>query len=1334
MNKMLFRCLAMAILGMVCAQSSQAQWVSSGSTRSISLGESIARDASGNIYGTGRFTCNLIIQGDTLRNPSCGDTSTAPLLIPRFDGYITKYTANGKLLWARQIIGKAKNRLFEIKGISVSSSAIFITGNYRDTLTFGSTTITNKTPVSDVFVASYDLNGNFLWVKNNLARISTAEITAASISAAADGSTVITGRYKDTIISPGNQDTLASKTYAFYLLKLDASGNYAWLKSSKGKNTGSKAEGTDLWQDTNGHIFVTGNVSDTVFIQQGTVRFASGNSGIFISKFTSAGKLEWLKQEQAAHVNTLELEKNQKYFLLGGDYKNNDSISGTTLTTPAAYGAYVARYDTAGTMQWAKTLTVPAADSAAVVFGVSGDTEGSVYATGIFGNRTSSAAKLTAGTASITAKAGITLYVAKYKQDGTLQWLESYAQGKTDVSNDIIASDSSQVFITGYFSTSIRVDSSVATNTSTGLNSFVARVDPCPFFKATVKTPAKVVACRKDSILLQAVTGTGLQYQWQKNGVNITGATTSNLYATDSALYRVIVQSSNPALGCIKYSPGVFITLNPLPDTAIRWSGKLEFCQGSNVTLNAAFGNKFQWLVAGASPLAKDTLASYTATATGAYRVALISNKGCRDSSRTIQVLAEPVPAPLITPAGKFTICQQDTLVLTTATAPKNTYLWYKNNIPLPNDTLPVYKAYTAGRYKVLVKNRLGCGTFTPADTLLVNSAPVATLVSSGSLTACSYQLPTLSTSADASLNTIQWLKDGIVLPSESGKTYMPVQSGVYHIKLTNAINCSSESAKLTVTIYPQPAATAVLAGSNTFCANDSVGINAAAGAYTYVWQRNGTTLAGAQSATYYSKQAGSYRVILSDANQCSDTSSTIALTAFSVPVATIQASGNLTFCTGDSVRLNATSGTGLNYEWFRNGTALPGTDSRTQTIKASGDYTVRVYNAIGCADTSDAFNIHVYIIPPNTVTYSGPLEFCSGSQVTLSAEQDPAFLYQWRKNNVAITSGGNSADYTVTASGNYNVVISINAKCTNTSTPYAVTVKPLVKPVITVDNEFISTSAFLSYQWYRNGAAIAGAVNQIYKVTDNAQYTVQVTDAGACNAPADAVMVCIPVPHIESDGNVLNATSGDLYQWYVNGVAITNATSRSYLVNVTGDYKIRITRNDGCASFSNTIHFCVPRPAITQGANNVLTASAGLNYQWFLNGTLLPGVDTRIIVAEQNGDYTVQVEDLSGCISISMPVSVVVEVLSVTNGFRNAPVRCYPNPFESRVTVEVQAAALLPMQAAVYDSKGLLLLETVISGVEESLPTEVLAPGSYVLLLSNGTQRFYYKLIKTPK
>ena len=77
---------------------------------------------------------------------------------------------------------------------------------------------------------------------------------------------------------------------------------------------------------------------------------------------------------------------------------------------------------------------------------------------------------------------------------------------------------------------------------------------------------------------------------------------------------------------------------------------------------------------------------------------------------------------------------------------------------------------------------------------------------------------------------------------------------------------------------------------------------------------------------------------------------------------------------------------------------------------------------------------------------------------------------------------------------------------------------------------------------------------------------------------------------------------------------------------------------------------------------------------------------------------------------------------------------RCYPNPFNNILTINIQSASMLPAKATIYDMQGILLLETVISNPEESMSTELLLPGAYVLMLTTETDIFYYNLIKIPK
>ncbi len=62
--------------------------------------------------------------------------------------------------------------------------------------------------------------------------------------------------------------------------------------------------------------------------------------------------------------------------------------------------------------------------------------------------------------------------------------------------------------------------------------------------------------------------------------------------------------------------------------------------------------------------------------------------------------------------------------------------------------------------------------------------------------------------------------------------------------------------------------------------------------------------------------------------------------------------------------------------------------------------------------------------------------------------------------------------------------------------------------------------------------------------------------------------------PEISSDGDLLTATEGNSYQWYLNGEAISGATSQSYLAVVSGDYQVSVDFGAPCTLFSATLDF----------------------------------------------------------------------------------------------------------------------------------------------------------------
>ncbi len=100
---------------------------------------SVATDGSGNAYVTGRTT-------GSVAGPNAGET----------DSFVSKYDANGNLLWSHQFGGSAADEAF---GISVQANGdAFVTG-LTGGAAFGISDLTKR----DIFLTKFDAAGNQQW-------------------------------------------------------------------------------------------------------------------------------------------------------------------------------------------------------------------------------------------------------------------------------------------------------------------------------------------------------------------------------------------------------------------------------------------------------------------------------------------------------------------------------------------------------------------------------------------------------------------------------------------------------------------------------------------------------------------------------------------------------------------------------------------------------------------------------------------------------------------------------------------------------------------------------------------------------------------------------------------------------------------------------------------------------------------------------------------------------------------------------------------------------------------------------------------------------------------
>ncbi|MCB9165276.1 MAG: T9SS type A sorting domain-containing protein [Flavobacteriales bacterium] len=644
-------------------------------------------------------------------------------------------------------------------------------------------------------------------------------------------------------------------------------------------------------------------------------------------------------------------------------------------------------------------------------------------------------------------------------------------------------------------------------------------------------------------------------------------------------------------------------------------------------------------------------------------------------------------PAASISAAGPTTFCTGGSVVLNANTGTGLSYVWRRDNAVISGATSSSYTATLAGSYTVTVTYS-GCSTSSSAVVISLTSAPTATLTAAGSTTFCTGGSVLLNANTGTGY-TYGWKRNGTTISGATSSSYTATLAGSYTVTVSIG-SCATTSSALTVNVSGGTVPTATAQGATSFCNGGSVVLstNTASG-NSYQWRLNGNSINGATNSSYTATQTGSYTVTVTN-GVCTATSNAISVSAsgsMGTPVITPQGSTDL--CSGGNVILTTQQSSGYSYQWYLDGSALPGATSYAYTAFWNGAHTVVVSNG-SCSATSAAVAINVGSQAANTIAASGSTSFCAGGSVTLSGNTGSGYTYSWSRNG-SLINGATSSSYSATLAGTYTRTVN-NGGCSSTSNSITVTVSSGSAPTITAQGptSFCSggsvvlaatTASGNSYVWRRNGTTISGATSSSYTATLAGSYTVVVTN-GSCSGTSNAVTVTVSTagtPTITAQGPtsfcsggsvVLAATtaSGNSYVWRRNGTTISGATSNSYTATQAGSYTVVVT-NGSCSGTSSAITVNVSGSGVTPvitaygptsfctGGNVILVTqqASGNTYQWRLNGNVISGATSYAYTAYMDGAVTVTVSNGS-CTATSAAVNIQVGSTPVASITANGP------------------------------------------------------------------------------
>ncbi|MBM4076589.1 MAG: hypothetical protein FJ267_13240, partial [Planctomycetes bacterium] len=243
---------------------------------------SVAVDGSGNVYTTGDFS------GSADFDPGVG---TLNLTSSGYsDGFVSKLSSSGDLLWAKRFGGTAT---VEGRSIAVDGSGnVYTTGYFQGTADFdpGVGTLNLTSSGSDVFVLKLSSSGDLVWAK---AFGGTDLNEAFSVAVGGSGNVYATGYFRGTVdFDPGvGTLNLTSSGYRDgFVSKLSSSGDLVWAKRFGGT---AAVEARSIAVDGSGNVYTTGYFQGTVDFDPGagtSTLTSAGEGDVFVARLTAVGE------------------------------------------------------------------------------------------------------------------------------------------------------------------------------------------------------------------------------------------------------------------------------------------------------------------------------------------------------------------------------------------------------------------------------------------------------------------------------------------------------------------------------------------------------------------------------------------------------------------------------------------------------------------------------------------------------------------------------------------------------------------------------------------------------------------------------------------------------------------------------------------------------------------------------------------------------------------------------------------------------------------------------------------------------------------------------------
>jgi len=645
-----------------------------------------------------------------------------------------------------------------------------------------------------------------------------------------------------------------------------------------------------------------------------------------------------------------------------------------------------------------------------------------------------------------------------------------------------------------------------------------------------------------------AVTINSRSYEWQRDGVTISGATAATYTTTNADAGRVITAKMFAgATGWIAY-----------PATS---SPTAAITAGAGVAGTVSITNATDALTAVPNGWASGTTFTYqwyrgTTAISGATASTYALTAADRANSLKVEITGT---APGYTPVSAVSAAKDYSLVAT-------------GNVTISGAT-------TVGSTLTLNDGQ----TYSTAD----GTKPIAS-------------------------RSYEWSRDGVIISGATSSTYVTVAADAGKLifakltsRATGYIPLTTASGPTGTITIPTKAPGAVTVTASGFDLTAATSGWDAGTTFTYQWYREESAITGATSqvlTTTAADRGWGFKVAVTGTqpgfapatrttavtDYTSYVSGQVAITGSAEVGSTLTLADNLSYYSGNP--------TGRTYQWYAEGVAISGATASTYVIAAAD-----VDKSITARMVASFTNLLSYGITSPGSNYVSPAPQTAGAvtitnttnaltAVTSGWDSNATLSYQWFRGATAISGAtvstytpvqadrGNAlkVEVTATRSGYTTVSASSAAKDYSLTATGNVTLTGTVSngsTLTVVDGQTYTTAdgtkpiANRSYEWLRDGTTIASATASTYTLTSTdvgkvitAKVTSRATGYIALTTTSSATAAVAPGTKAAGAVTISNATSAltavtagwdsgttFTYKWFRGATAISGATSSSY-------------------------------------------------------------------------------------------------------------------------------------------------------------------------------------------